>query len=192
MCTFASFNLAPISFHLWFVGWLVVLPCHYVVPTMIPFSFRLLGFLWAYHVLFLPSTHVTQYFCWISSHIMLGFLGPFYSFGYPRPISFLGASLAHLTLSYFLHSYGFLLKYFRLPWSNYHILYFWVYWPLNHPHLLILFFGFFRPIFACFLLLMIPMVLLLPFLGFLWAHLFFLGSFYYFVDLGTIIPVIRV
>ena len=55
---------------------------------MIPFSFRLLGFFWAYHLLFLPSAHITQYFCWISSHIILGFLSPFYSFGHPWPISF--------------------------------------------------------------------------------------------------------
>ena len=113
----------------------------------------------------------------------LGFLGPFYSFGYPQPISFLRTSLAHLIISYFLHSHRPLLKSFRLPQPNYHILYFWVYWTSNQSHLLIPFFRLLRPVFICFLLLMILMGLLLHSLRLSWAHLLSLGPFYYFVGL---------
>lgn len=68
----------------------------------------------------------------------------------PRPILFLWASLARFIPWGILGpSHSFLLltfpwafaKSFRLSWPNYHILYFWVYWPLNQPHLLIPFFG---------------------------------------------------
>ena len=108
---------------------------------MIPFNFRLLGFLRACHVLFFPSVSVTQYFCWVCSHIILGFLSLFYSFGHPWPVSFLGASLSHLILFLFSTFPWVFAKSFELPRPNYHILYFWVYWPLNQPHLLIHFFG---------------------------------------------------
>ena len=50
---------------------------------------------WAYHVFFLYLVRVAQYFCWVSFHIILGFLGPFYFSGHPWPTSFLWASLAH-------------------------------------------------------------------------------------------------
>ena len=110
MWAFASFNSAPISFHPWFMSWLVLLPCHCIVLAMTLFNFRLLGFFWACHVLFLPLVYVTEYFCQISSHVILGFLGPFHSFGYLWPVSFLGASLAHLILSYFLYSNRLLLN----------------------------------------------------------------------------------
>ena len=33
---------------------------------------------WAYHALFFYSIHVAQYFCWVNSHTILGFLGPFH------------------------------------------------------------------------------------------------------------------
>ena len=177
---------------------------------MIPFSFRLLGFFWACHLLFLPSTHITQYFYWISSHIILGFLSPFYSFGHPWPVSFLWAFLACFIplsilgpfhslghpwpISLFPTSYipiGFCQNISSFPPPNYYILYFWVYWHLNHPHLLIPFFGLLWPISACFLLLMILMGLLLLYLGLPWAHLFSLGPFYYFVGLCIIIPAIQ-
>ena len=57
----------------------------------------------------------------LAHSIPLGILGPFHSFKHPLPISFLGASLAHLILTF---SWVFA-KSFRFPQSNYHILYFW-------------------------------------------------------------------
>ena len=200
MWAFASFNSALISFHPCFVGWSILLPCHYIVPTMILFNFRLMAFLWACHVLFLPSVYVTQYFYWLiltSSWAPLAYSIPF---GHSRLISFFWASSARFIPWGILGpTYSFLLltflwafaKTFGLPWPNYHILYFWVYWPLNQPHLLIHFFGLLRPIFTCFLLLTIPMGLLLPSLGLSWAHFLSLGSFYYFVGLCTIVSAIQ-
>ena len=63
MWAFASFNSVPISFHPWFMGWLVLLPYHCIVPAIISFNLNLLGLFWACHVLFIPSIYVTQYFC---------------------------------------------------------------------------------------------------------------------------------
>ena len=54
----------------------------------------------------------------------MGFLGPFYSlsilgpihsFGHPRPVSFIGASLVHLILFYFLYSHELLLNLSSFP-----------------------------------------------------------------------------
>ena len=87
---------------------------------MIPFSFRLLGFFWACHLLFLPSTHITQYFYWISSHIILGFLSPFYSFGHPWPVSFLWAfSARFIPWGILGPSHYFLLLTFPLAFAKY-------------------------------------------------------------------------
>ena len=67
-------------------------------------------------------------------------------------------------------------KSFGLPWPNCHILFLWVYWPLNQSHLSIHFSRLLRPIFAFFLFLMIPIGFLLHSLGlpwpvcFLWSH----------------------
>ena len=113
-----------------------------------------------------------------SAHfIPLDIPDPFHSFGHPWPISF-------------LHSHGLLrnLSGFSVPITISFI--FGVCWPLHQSHLLIHFFGLFRPIFTYFLLLTILMGLLLPSLGLLWAYLLSLGSFYYFVGLCTIIPTI--
>ena len=82
------FNSTPVSFYFWFVGWLVFLSCHSIAFVMLLLDLCLLGLLWACHVLFLYLVHVDQYFCLVNSYNILGFLGPFYSFGYPRPTSF--------------------------------------------------------------------------------------------------------
>ena len=112
---------------------------------------------WASLAHFIPLASSACFIPW-------GILGPFHSF---LPLTFLWAFA----------------KFFGLPQPNYHILYFWVYWPLNQSHLLIPFFGLIQPVFSFFLFLMIPMGL--PFLSLRlpWARLLSLGSFYYFVGL---------
>ena len=115
------FSLTLVSFYFWFVDQLVLLPHSYIASAMVSLNLCLLGLLWACHVLFFLLVYITQYFCLVSFHIILGFLGPFYSFGHPCPASFLWASLAYLILAFpcaFAKSFGLL----RL---NYHILYFW-------------------------------------------------------------------
>ena len=57
----------------------------------------------------------------LAHSLPLGILGPFHSFEHTLPVSFIGASLAHLILTF---SWVFA-KSFRFPQSNYHILYFW-------------------------------------------------------------------
>ena len=84
------------------------------------------------------------------------------------PLGILGSSHSFLLLT-FLWAFT---KPFGLPRPNYHILYFWVYWPSNQSPLLIPFFGLLRPIFAYFQLLMILMGLLL--------HSLALGPFAFF------------
>ena len=114
-------GIGPISFYFWFVGQLVFLPCHCTASTVVSLNLCLLDLFCACHVLFLLLIHVTQYFCWVNFDIILGFLGPFYSFRHPQPASFLWASSGHLTLTFpwdFAKSFG-------LPHPNYHILYFW-------------------------------------------------------------------
>ena len=116
----SSINLAPISFYLWFVGRLALLPHHSVTSAMLPLDSCLLGLFWACHVLFLYSIHVDQYFCWVNSYTILGFLGPFHSFGHPWPALFLWVFLAHSIFTFpwaFATSFGY-------PQPNYHILYF--------------------------------------------------------------------
>ena len=64
---------------------------------------------------FLPLVYNTQYSCWVSSYNILGFPGPFYSLGILNPFHSLGASLAHIILSYFLHSHELLLNLLGFP-----------------------------------------------------------------------------
>ena len=128
------------------------LPCHFVAPAMLPLDLCLLGLFWACHVLFSYSIHIAQCFCWVNPHAILGFLGASHSFGHPWPIPF-------------LHSHELFLCLFGFPKLTTIFFTFGACWPLYQPHLLILFFGLLRPLFACFLLLIIPMSLLLPFLG---------------------------
>ena len=89
--------MSPLTSSLW-VEWY---SCH--GTTLFQPWYRLTWIRW------LPSVYITQYFYWVNSHIILGFLNPFYSFGHPRPVSFLSASLAHLIFFYFLHSHGLLI-----------------------------------------------------------------------------------
>ena len=160
------FSLAPIFLYFWFMGQLVFLPRHSIAFAMLLLDLCLLG-------LFGPTMHFSfiQFtllivFCWVNPYTILGFLGPFYSIGHPWPIPF-------------LHSHELFLCLFGFPRLTTIFFTFGACWPLYQPHLLILFFGLLRPLFACFLLLIIPMSLLLPFLGslgpvcFLWAFLLF-------------------
>ena len=152
-----------------------------------------LGLPCQFHVLLFPLVYVAQCSYWVNSHIILGILG------HPWPVLFLWASsTCFIPWGILGSSHSFILlmfpwafvKSFGLLWPNYHIFYFWVYWPLNQSHLLIPSFGLLWSIFTCFLLLIIPMGLLLPFLRFPWARLLSLEPFYYFVGLCTIIPAI--
>ena len=123
------FYSAPISFYFRFVGQLVFLPCHCIASAMISLNLCLLSLLWACHVYSFPqftlpsiSTRLVLISFWASSghFIHLGILGSFHSFGHPRPVSFIRASLAPLILTFpwaFTKSLG-------LPWPDYHILYF--------------------------------------------------------------------
>ena len=87
----------------------------------------------------------------LSLRYLVFLLGLFsYHLGLPQPILFLWTSLAcFIPWGILISSHSFLFptfpwvfaKSFELPRPNYHILYFWVYWPLNQPHLLIHFFG---------------------------------------------------
>ena len=97
--------MSPLTSSLW-VEWY---SCH--GTTLFQPWYRLTWIRW------LPSVYITQYFYWVNSHIILGFLDPFYSFGHPRPVSFLSASLAHLILFYFLHSHELLLNLLCFPGS---------------------------------------------------------------------------
>ena len=103
-----------------FVGRLTLLPCHPVVFAMLLFDLCLLGLLWACYTLSFYSVPVAQYYGWACTHVVLGFLGPFYSFGHPWPVSFPRASSAHFNPS-FLWVFA---KSFGLPSPN------------NQPHFL--------------------------------------------------------
>ena len=61
-------------------GSATLLPCHPIASVMLLFDLCLLGLFSAYRTLSLYLVHVAQYFCWASSHIILGFLGPFHPF----------------------------------------------------------------------------------------------------------------
>ena len=117
----SSLNLALICLYFWFVGRLAFLPCHFVTSANLLLDLCLLGLFWACHALFSYSIHVIQYSCWVNSYTILGFLGPFHSFGHPRPALFLWASLAYFILTF---SWAFATS-FGLPRPNYNIFYFW-------------------------------------------------------------------
>ena len=110
------FNLA-LAF---FVSWQTILPYCPIAFAMLHLGSCSLGLLWTCLALSFYSVHVAQYYCWVCSHTILGFLGLFYSFGHSRPASFLWASSAHSNPSF---SWDFV-KSFELPWPNYHIFYF--------------------------------------------------------------------
>ena len=116
----SSFSSAPIFLYFYFVGGLAFLPCHFVASAMLLLNLCLLGLFWVCLALFSYSIHIAQCSCWVNSHTILGFLGPFHSFGHPWPTLFLWASLAHSILTFpwaFTTCFG-------LLQPNYHILYF--------------------------------------------------------------------
>ena len=119
----------------------------------------------------------------LAHFITLGILDPLYPFGHPWPILF-------------LHSHKLLLHHLGFPDLITTPFAFKACWPLYQPHLLIHFFRFLRPIFACFPFLIIPMGLLLPSLGslrpvcFLWDLffiLFYRHADHYFCHLGLMV-----
>ena len=133
----------------------------------------------------LPNTStgliLMQSWASLAHFIPLGILGPFYSFG------IIGPFYSYIPMGFLLNLSGFLEP----------IIIFFTFglcWPLHQTHLLIPFFRLLRPTFACFPFLIIPMGLLLSFLGFLGPVCFLCGifSFYYFIGPWTIIPAIRV
>ena len=148
--------------------------------------FVLVGSPLGYHVRFLYLVHVAQYFCWVNSHTILGFLNPFYSFGHPRPTSFFWASLVHSILKF---PWAFT-KIFGLPRPNYHILYFWgllAFAPTPFTNS----FLWAPPTYFCLLSISYNSHgLTTSFSRLPWACLFSLGTFYCFIGLWTIIPVI--
>ena len=101
-----------------FASPLILLPCHLIIPAMLLLNLCLLGLFWAYCILSFCSIPVAQHYHWTST--VLGFLGPFHSFGPPRPISSPWASSGHSNSSFpwtFTKSFG-------LPWPklSYHLL----------------------------------------------------------------------
>ena len=189
---FLFFNLVHVPFHPLSVGWLVLLPCHCIVSAMI--SFTLVFFVITFGIAGWNACHTNfSYYSFFSPYCLAFLLGqciqhhrvprPISFFGHPWPISFFPT----FYILVFAKSFGF-------PWSNYHILCLWVYWPSNQSHLLIPFFGLLRSVFAFFPFLTIPMNLLLYFLGlprsvyFLWGHLLFCGHVdHYSCHSGTMI-----
>ena len=167
----SSFSSALIFLYLWFVGQLVYLPCHSIAFAMLPLDLCLLGLFWACHALFFYSIHVAQCFYWVNPYTILAFLSPFYYFGILDPLYPFG----HPWPILFLHSHKLLLHHLGFPDLITTPFAFKACWPLYQPHLLIHFFRFLWPIFACFPFLIIPMGLLLPCLGslgpvcFLWG-----------------------
>ena len=100
----------------------------------------------------------SQYYYWACSYTILGFLGLFYSFGHPRPVSFPRASLVHSNLSFpwvFAKSFGLLRP--KLP---YPLLSRFIGFSIN-PIYLVLSFELLQPIFTYFPFLIMPMGLLL-------------------------------
>ena len=182
------FNTALVSFHFWFVGRLILLPCHCIASAMyyltvrtgpplgLPCIFPLLS---SHCLVFSVGLILISSWASLAHFIPLGILDPLHSFWNPWPIPF-------------LHSHGLLLNLSGFFGPITISLTFGVCWPLHQPHLLIPFFGLLRPIFTCFLFLMILMVLLLPSLSSLGPICFSWGLFYYFIGLWTIIPTIQV
>ena len=183
----SSFSLAPISLFFWFVGRRVFPPHHFIASAVLPLNLSLLGLFWACHALFSYSIHVAQCFYWVNLHTILGFFGPFHSFGHPWPALFLWASLAHSTLTFpwaFAISFGF-------PRHNCHIFYFrglldivptpftnsFLWAPPTHFCLLPIFYN--------------SHVLTTSFFGLPWARLLSLEPFYYSIGPWTIIPTIQ-
>ena len=116
------FNLSLAFSYFQLMGQLTLLPRHLIASAMLSLNLCLLGLLGACHILFFYSVHVAQYFCWVNSHTILGFLGLFYSFGHPWPIPI-------------LHSHGFLLNLSGFPGPITISFTFGVYWLLYQLHL---------------------------------------------------------
>ena len=172
-CGPSSFYLAHVPFCLVSVGWLMILTCHCIAPTMIslilvlPLSLRAEALASPFFKFFLLLGFTGQHSCWASLFHALGFLGPFHS------SSFLGLFSSSLPLSLpwvFTKSFG-------LYRPNYHILtsYYLSGYPTN---LLIHFLDFLGP-FMSFLCLTIPMGLLPSFFGLPWPICFFLATYYF-------------
>ena len=135
------------------------LPCYYLV-----FAGPLLSLMYAFLLLnsSSPVLSLGLYSCcfglpWPISSLSSS-LGPFYSFGHPRPISFPWASLTHSNPSFpwvFAKSFG--LPQPKLPYS---LLSRFISFSTN-PIYLVSSSGLFRPIFTCFQFLIISMGLLL-------------------------------
>ena len=112
--------------------------------------------------------------------LLWGFLGPFYSFGHPRPVSFPQASPTHSNLS-FLWAF---VKSFELPQPKlpYPLLSGFIGFPTN-PICLVSSFGLLRLIFAFLSFLIMPMGLLLlssdffEHACFLWGHFAILQAY---------------
>ena len=134
------------------------------------------------------SIPVAQYYHWSCTHAILGFLGPFYSFGHPQPISFLWVSPAHSNPSFpwaFATSFGLprpnlpypLLSRFIGLSTNPYLLNSLLWAPSDHSCLLSISHNTHR--------------FTTSFFGLLWAHLLFLRPLRYFTSLWSIIPAIR-
>ena len=130
-----------------------------------------------YHVIILlvlagPLLGLPYTFLLVSSRspILLLCLFSYYfevSFAYFIPMDILDLlhSFRHSQPIPILHAHGLLLNLSSFPSPITIPFTFGVYWPFYQPHLLILSFGLFRPIFACLPFLIIPMGLLLLTLG---------------------------
>ena len=180
------FDIALVSFYFWFMGQLVFLPHSCIASAVVSLNLCLLG-------PFRPARYYSfSYFKLPSISTRSVFISSWASSAYFIPLDIPGLlhSFRHPWLISFLQSQGLLLNLLGFPNLITISLTFGVCWPLHQSHLLIPFFGLLQSIFACFLLLTIPIGLLLPSLGLPWAYLLSLRPFYYFVGLCTIVPTI--
>ena len=156
------------------MGWLVLLPCHCIAPTMIspilvlPLSLQAEAPASPFFTFFLLLGFTGQHSCWASLFHALGFLGPFHSSGF---LGLFSSSSLPLSLPWvFTKSFG-------LPWPNYHIL--TSYYLSSYPTNLLIHFLDFPGPFTSFLCLTIPIGLLPSFFGLPQPICFFLATYYF-------------
>ena len=123
------FNSAPVPFYFWFMGRLILLPCHCIAFAMISLNCAC----WAsFGPVMYFSSLSPRYLAFLLGHfsyhlrhslahfISLGILGLLHSFGHPWPVLF-------------LHSHRFLLNFLSFPDLVTISSAFKVCWPLHQP-----------------------------------------------------------
>ena len=130
---------------------------------MLSFDLYLLGLFWAYCTLSFCSVPVAQYYRWACTHVILGFLDPFHPFGASLahfiPLGIMARLISSGISAYSNPSFSWVFaKSFGLhrPKLPYLLLLGFIDFSTN-PIYLVPSFGLFRPIFACFPFLIMPM-----------------------------------